>query len=457
MCAKILVVDDIPTNVKLLEARLSAEYHHVISASCGIEAVELARKNRPDIILTDIMMPGMNGIELCKIIRDDPELFDVFIIAITALDQPSDRLEALNAGADIFFIKPVDDVLLMTAIRRMSLKKTGADQLKKLSGNGTYKPDFDQPINVIIIGGADIDLNILFAERRCKFNIRRVESIDQMGESDNFDTLDILIVSERDDDDVDVLRVFAELRDSDQTRDLPVILHLRSDNRAKANRALELGVDDCFFGSASYDVLVAQIFNLVRRKRYLGKLTSGSNAQNKHEHDHVVSFPVLDTQNPTHQETTLFLSYRREDNSHAVGRIYDFFVEHFGPTEVFFDVEDIPAGSEFKKYLKGAIRSTRIFVPIIGQRWADANWNPQKPEVFEDMVTMEFATALEFKKVVLPVLIDGVAMPKKEELPVRMSALTEINAIRVRDGGDFRVDMNLLLKQIEFFLIDDAK
>src|SRR5260370_19729014 len=100
MTARILVVDDIPPNVKLLEARLSAEYFEVLTAASGPEALAICQDGACDIILLDVMMPGMDGFEVCRRLKTNPTTAHLPVVIITALDQPADRLRGLEAGAD---------------------------------------------------------------------------------------------------------------------------------------------------------------------------------------------------------------------------------------------------------------------------------------------------------------------------------------------------------------------
>src|SRR5579863_3010707 len=93
MTARVLVVDDIPVNVRLLEAKLSAEYFHVLTATRGEEALDKVRGEKPDIVLLDVMMPGMDGFEVCRRMKQDPALAHIPVVMVTALDQSSDRLD----------------------------------------------------------------------------------------------------------------------------------------------------------------------------------------------------------------------------------------------------------------------------------------------------------------------------------------------------------------------------
>jgi two-component system cell cycle response regulator len=97
--ARVLIVDDIPTNVRLLEARLTAEYYEVLTASSGAQALEICQTQNVDIVLLDVMMPEMDGFEVCRRLKADPKTHHMPVLMITALDQPSDRVQGLDAGA----------------------------------------------------------------------------------------------------------------------------------------------------------------------------------------------------------------------------------------------------------------------------------------------------------------------------------------------------------------------
>src|SRR5436305_806447 len=112
MSARILVVDDIEANVRLLEAKLQAEYYDVLTAFGGASALALAAAEKPDIILLDVMMPEMDGFEVCRRLKHDPATRHIPVVLVTALDGRRDRLTGLEAGADDFLTKPIDDVTL---------------------------------------------------------------------------------------------------------------------------------------------------------------------------------------------------------------------------------------------------------------------------------------------------------------------------------------------------------
>ena len=96
MTARVLVVDDVPANVKLLEARLSAEYFDVITAMSGKEALAICERAECDLVLLDVMMPDLDGFEVCRRLKTSPVTHHIPVVMVTALDQPSDKVRGLE-------------------------------------------------------------------------------------------------------------------------------------------------------------------------------------------------------------------------------------------------------------------------------------------------------------------------------------------------------------------------
>src|SRR5437762_1980939 len=130
MTARVLVVDDLPANVKLLETRLSAEYFDVITAMSGAEALAICERAECDVVLLDVMMPDMDGFEVCRQLKSNPKTHHIPVVMVTALDQPSDRVQGLDAGADDFLTKPVSDIALIARVRSLVRLKMAADELR---------------------------------------------------------------------------------------------------------------------------------------------------------------------------------------------------------------------------------------------------------------------------------------------------------------------------------------
>ena len=146
MTARVLVVDDILSNVKLLEAKLTAEYFEVISAFNGQECLAKMEEGAPDIVLLDVMMPGMDGFEVCRRIKSNPKTAHVPVVMVTALDQPSDRVAGLEAGADDFLTKPVDDAALFARVRSLvRLPHSHVQVVGTVVGNNDIMSSIGQP------------------------------------------------------------------------------------------------------------------------------------------------------------------------------------------------------------------------------------------------------------------------------------------------------------------------
>lgn len=127
---KILVVDDTPVNVKLLVDRLSVRGYQVASATGGEEALTMVRDWGPDLILLDVVMPGLNGYDVCRRIREDPKMAMLPIIMVTALDPEEERIKGLEAGADDFLCKPVNQAELEARVRSLLRIKSLYDQVR---------------------------------------------------------------------------------------------------------------------------------------------------------------------------------------------------------------------------------------------------------------------------------------------------------------------------------------
>src|ERR1700751_5523371 len=131
MTARILVVDDVLANVKLLEARLSAEYFDVVTAHNGVEALALCERAECDIVLLDVMMPDMDGFEVCRRLKSNPGTHHTPVVMVTALDQPADRVRGLEAGADDFLTKPIPELALIARVRSLARLKMMTDELRR--------------------------------------------------------------------------------------------------------------------------------------------------------------------------------------------------------------------------------------------------------------------------------------------------------------------------------------
>jgi class 3 adenylate cyclase len=135
--AKILVVDDTLPNVKLLADLLDASGYEVGTAHSGLEALEQVAKFQPDLVLLDIVMPDLDGYEVCRGIRQNPETSLLPVVMVTALDPAEERVKGIDAGADDFLTKPINRAELMARVRSLlrirAMHVTIEEQAQKLA------------------------------------------------------------------------------------------------------------------------------------------------------------------------------------------------------------------------------------------------------------------------------------------------------------------------------------
>jgi len=146
--ARILIVDDTPTNVDILAKRLSAHGYEILTAGDGEEGLAVAREQQPDLILLDIMMPKMDGIEVCQHVKGDASLPFIPIILVTAKSDSKDVVAGLEAGAEEYLIKPVDQTALVARVKSMlrikELHDKSQEQAARLDAQATELIDLNQ-------------------------------------------------------------------------------------------------------------------------------------------------------------------------------------------------------------------------------------------------------------------------------------------------------------------------
>jgi two-component system, cell cycle response regulator len=275
--ARILVVDDIPANVKLLEARLQAEYFQVVTALNGPDALAICAEGGIDLILLDIMMPGMDGFEVCAKLKANPSTVHIPVVIVTALDQPADRIRGLEAGADDFLTKPVKDIQLMSRVKSLVRLKTLTDELR-LRAETTRSIGIDELLSERAVVRHDRARLLLIDERtssveRMHKTLRNECDLEVATDPQ----LGFFQAVEKDFDCVllatgfanfDPLRICSQLRSLDRTRFLPILLVAEQGEDERISRALELGVNDYVVRPVDAQELIARIRTQVRRKRF---------------------------------------------------------------------------------------------------------------------------------------------------------------------------------------------
>lgn len=277
MTARVLIVDDIPTNVRLLEARLTAEYYEVVTANSGAEALAICNAQDVDIVLLDVMMPEMDGFEVCRRLKASSRTHHVPVLMITALDQPSDRVKGLEAGADDFLTKPVDDMQLMARVKSLVRLKSLTDELRAraLTGQQIAIEDALRAMDQVTASGGSIlivDTDERHAERIKQYLTpeHRVDVLTQPADAVFQVTgaqYELALVSMAMTD-FDPLRVCSQIRTLDHSRNLPIILIAEDADKPKVVRALDLGVNDFIMRPVERNELAARVRTQIRRHRY---------------------------------------------------------------------------------------------------------------------------------------------------------------------------------------------
>jgi len=277
MTARVLVVDDIPANVKLLEARLAAEYFDVLSAHSGKEALEICERERVDVVLLDVMMPEMDGFETCRRIKANPKTHHVPVVLVTALDQVSDKVRGLQGGADDFLTKPVDEIALVTRVKNLARLKMLTDEMlmRALTGRQTGMTEDAALIKAL----SEERGRILVVEDDSRAASRLLEWLSAVhvpmaveGPQAALRLLaekefDLLIVSLTLPD-ADALRLCSQTRSLDRTRHLPIVVLVEPGDEARLLRALDMGVNDYVMRPIDRNELLARVRTQVKRKRY---------------------------------------------------------------------------------------------------------------------------------------------------------------------------------------------
>ncbi len=281
MTARVLVIDDVPANVKLLEARLSAEYFDVATAYSGAEALAACERAECDIVLLDVMMPDMDGFEVCRRLKTNPATHHIPVVMVTALDQPSDRVKGLEAGADDFLTKPVSDVALIARVRSLTRLKMMTDELRMRAVTskeiGIESPereavaDTGREGRLLLVDDRRVSYERIAAMLGCEHRID-VEpdpsnALFRAAEG-NYESLIVSLGLEN----FDGLRLCSQLRSLERTRNLPILAIADGDDGVKLTRGLEIGINDFIVRPIDKNELLARVRTQVRRKRYTERL-----------------------------------------------------------------------------------------------------------------------------------------------------------------------------------------
>jgi len=280
MTARVLVVDDVSTNVKFLEARLSAEYFDVTTASNGAEALTLCERGECDIVLLDVMMPDMDGFEVCRRLKSNPATHHIPVVMVTALDQPSDRVRGLDVGADDFLTKPVNEMALISRVRSLTRLKMVTDELRMRALTsreiGLESPEREAVAEagrngrILIVDDRPSSyerIAAMLGEHAVEVEAEPAEALIRAAEGD----YELIIVS-LSLENFDGLRLCSQLRSVDRTRHIPILVIADPDSDARLARGLEIGVNDYLVRPLDKNEMLARVRTQIKKKRYAERL-----------------------------------------------------------------------------------------------------------------------------------------------------------------------------------------
>ena len=274
MTARILVVDDIEANLRVLEAKLTAEYYQVLLAEDGPTALAIAQSQHPDIIILDVMMPGMDGFEVCRRLKDDPATRHIPVVLVTALDGRKDRITGLESGADEFLTKPIDDVMLFSRVRSLTRLKTVIDELRAREATGRRIGVIAGAASRLAGTGGRIvicDDNERQAQKiAAELSVEHRPVIEQDADKAHLTArgpVDLMIINANARR-FDGLRLAAQIRSDEATRHLPILAVIDPGERPRMVKALEIGINDVLPRPIDAQELAARVRTQIKRKRY---------------------------------------------------------------------------------------------------------------------------------------------------------------------------------------------
>jgi|GEM_PF-2087326 len=301
MSIRILVVDDIPINTKILKSFLEREYYHVHTAKNGLEASELLKKAKYDLILIDTIMPEIEGMETIKRIKSSPTYAHIPIISITALKSCANYSESFSAGADEVLVKPVDKSLLLVHIKALVKLKPIPEALRVSENNGVgLKEILYEPINPITLDDArilvldsnkekcrayksllntygfevDIDSHKVadvrgdfFAE--CPDSPKRFNSDGFFKEEPALVCNDYSLIILTHSNTSEMLRICSMLQSKSYIKDVPILGIFDHINPDVLEQAFDLGMQDYIISSAHKENLIVKCKRQIQKYRHL--------------------------------------------------------------------------------------------------------------------------------------------------------------------------------------------
>lgn len=293
MSARILVVDDVPANVKVLQAKLEAAHYTVDVAYDGPSALSCAAERAPDLILLDVMMPGMDGFEVCSRLKASPRTALIPVVMVTALNGAEDRVRALAAGADDFLTKPPHDVALWARVRSLVRVKLMIDELRirdeTARDAGVDEAAFAD-LTADLDGGSALVVEpeveqakalAIALSRRLRLDVVAVPDARAAFEQMARGAPDLILVSAIGRE-FDGLRLCSEARARRETKRSAIIAMVEEGDFDRAAQALDIGATDYLMRPIDGEELIARVRSQLRRKRFADRLRADVRSELRH-------------------------------------------------------------------------------------------------------------------------------------------------------------------------------
>jgi two-component system cell cycle response regulator len=278
MDGRILIVDDVATNRIVFKVKLGAARYHPMVASGGVEGLRMARKDMPDLILLDLMLPDLSGIDVLRRLRSDPITRDIPVIVVSSSTSLDDRLAALEAGADDVFVKPYDDDLLMARLRnllrsRQDLADLPAGHDKAMFGMAEAAADTAQEFThpgllAVVTERPEMALRLRHdLSRLIRDTVLTTSHSNVLTEAEPGRAADIYVIDADGPSSDRALRLLSDLRSRAVTRHAGICLMTSGSPRADILMAFDLGANAILSSDMPTAEIALRLRSVLRAKR----------------------------------------------------------------------------------------------------------------------------------------------------------------------------------------------
>ncbi|MEJ0009213.1 MAG: PleD family two-component system response regulator [Alphaproteobacteria bacterium] len=452
MTGLILVVDDVPANVKLLEAKLTNEYYDVITAKDGYECLERTKEKKPDLILLDVMMPGIDGFETCRKLKEDPDVSHIPVVMVTALSEPSDRVQGLEAGADDFITKPINDTALFARVRSLVRIKVLIDELRLRDKSGAqlgmsasdFSLTFDVTGSQLMLIDDDVVQTKRMTEKLTAAGYKLTSFSDHklaLDAARSNPLLDLIVISTQLAD-IDGLRLATQFKALEAVRHVPIIMLVDEEEQHLMLKGLELGVNDYLLTPVDFNEMLARVKTQIRRKKYQEALRSN--------YQESVSMAVTDgltrLYNRHYLDTHLKNLVRQAVETKRELSVVIMDMDHF---KLVNDTYGHTAGDEVLKHLAtiivNTIRSADLAARYGGEEFVILMPETDQARAFE--ASERLRKAVEMASFVIPhpdspikkTISIGYATMKENDTPESLLKRADVALYEAKNGGRNRV------------------